>query len=245
MTITQVPVDESTEHRIDELASLCEVPVRTIREYQRMGLVPPPTRQGRVGIYGHEHVARLRLIARLQARGYSLAGIADLVDAWGRGTDIADVLGLDLGATIPVDEVGAPADIDQLRELLPGLVPDRLGDVIEAGIVEECGPEQYCVPSPSLLRLVAELIGLGFDPEAVLATMHAVTSAATAAATAVAEMLRAIPAAADPQEFDALVLRGRGLLAQGTGRAVLHALGRELGIDDEDQSTRIRESLEL
>ena len=54
-----------------------KVPVRTIREYQTMGVLPPPERRGRVGLYRTTHVARLELIARLQVRGYSLAGIRE------------------------------------------------------------------------------------------------------------------------------------------------------------------------
>jgi len=55
---------------IDDLARSAGLPVRTIREYQTMRLLPPPDRRGRVGIYGTEHVQRLNLIGRLQRRGY-------------------------------------------------------------------------------------------------------------------------------------------------------------------------------
>ena len=48
-----------------------------------MRLLPPPERQGRVGLYGDRHVQRLQLISRLQRRGYSLAGIRDLLGGLG------------------------------------------------------------------------------------------------------------------------------------------------------------------
>ena len=67
---------------IDDLARRVQLPVRTIREYHTMRLLPPPERQGRLGLYGDRHVQRLRLITRLQRRGYSLAGIRDLLGAW-------------------------------------------------------------------------------------------------------------------------------------------------------------------
>jgi DNA-binding transcriptional MerR regulator len=44
--------------------------------------------RGRLGLYGPGHVQRLQLIARLQCRGYSLAGILDLLGAWESGTDL-------------------------------------------------------------------------------------------------------------------------------------------------------------
>jgi len=82
---------------IDDLARKVELPVRTIREYHTMRLLPPPERRGRVGLYGAAHVQRLQLIARLQRRGYSLAGIRDLLGAWENGTELAALLGVDEG----------------------------------------------------------------------------------------------------------------------------------------------------
>jgi DNA-binding transcriptional MerR regulator len=73
--------DAAEEMLIDELAGRAAVPVRTIREYQTVGLLPPPEKRGRVAYYRAAHLMRLQLIARLQARGYSLAAIRDLVDS--------------------------------------------------------------------------------------------------------------------------------------------------------------------
>ena len=52
---------------IDDLARRVQLPVRTIREYHTMRLLPPPERQGRLGLYGDRHVERLRLITRAAA----------------------------------------------------------------------------------------------------------------------------------------------------------------------------------
>src|SRR5262249_60981242 len=82
---------------VDELARSADVPVRTIREYQTLGLLAPPQRRGRVGAYDDDHLRRLRLIARLQDRGYSLAGIHDLLDAWAAGRTLPAALGVELG----------------------------------------------------------------------------------------------------------------------------------------------------
>src|SRR5215467_10694666 len=68
---------------IDDLARQAQLPVRTIREYHTMRLLPPPERRGRVGYYGPGHAHRLELITRLQGRGYSLAGISDMLNLAG------------------------------------------------------------------------------------------------------------------------------------------------------------------
>ena len=44
-------VDAMGEYRIDELARLAGATVRNIRVYQDRGLLAPPRRDGRVGIY--------------------------------------------------------------------------------------------------------------------------------------------------------------------------------------------------
>src|SRR5713101_897080 len=80
---------------IDELVARTGTTSRTIREYQALGLLAAPNKVGRVGYYDESHVTRLGLIARLQERGYSLAGIRDLISAWSTGAGLPSVLGLD------------------------------------------------------------------------------------------------------------------------------------------------------
>ena len=41
---------------IDDLARQVGLPVRTIREYHTMRLLPPPERRGRLGLYGTKHI---------------------------------------------------------------------------------------------------------------------------------------------------------------------------------------------
>jgi DNA-binding transcriptional MerR regulator len=87
---------------VDELARRAGIPTSTVRLYQARGLLPGPRREGRVGYYGAGHLARLRLIAELQQRGFSLAGIKQLVDAWEQGRGLDDLLGLEAEATAPL-----------------------------------------------------------------------------------------------------------------------------------------------
>lgn len=218
---------------MDEVAQQAGVPVRTIREYQTIGLLPAPVKRGRVGVYRQGHLTRLRLIGRLQARGYSLAGIGDLVSSWSDGADLGEVLGLGPDELVHIDEPGTPATLDQLAAAVPALVPSRLDDLIAIGVVEDCGPDHYCVPSPSLLQLARDALAAGYDADRVLALLGAIGRAADGVADAVIDALADPPAAADPAGLEALATRGRGLLAHATGRLAIHALGRRLGITDE------------
>jgi DNA-binding transcriptional MerR regulator len=225
------------EWTVDELARRAELPVRTIREYQTVGLLHPPRRSGRIGLYDASHLHRLNLIARLQRRGYSLAGIGDLLAAWRSGDAISDVLGLEADQLVHVDEPGAPATLDQLTKLLPALVPDQLDDLLATGVVELCGPDRYCIPSPSLLQLTIDAIAAGLEPGAVLTLLAHLRTAADTASDAVLDAFAHMPDDTDPATIDALVARGRGLIAHGIGRLTLHRLGRAVGAPDHTTNT--------
>lgn len=242
---TTTPPGDGVELTVDELATRAGLPVRTIREYQTTGLLPSPERRGRVGIYRGTHLSRLELIGRLQERGYSLAGIRDLVGSWRDGADLGEVLGLEADQLVHLEEPGAPATPSQLVELLPSLVPDRLDDLRATGVIEACGPGRYCVPSPSLLQLAVDAIAAGYEPDAVLALLTTIRDATAVIAGATVALLTDRPAHGDPDQLVALATRGRGLLAHGTGRLTIYAIGRQLGIDhDGDTTTALRQLLE-
>ncbi|MEO3860999.1 MerR family transcriptional regulator [Acrocarpospora sp. B8E8] len=241
MSDAAIPADApatpaAVELGIDELARRTGVPVRTIREYQSIGVLPPPERRGRIGIYRQSHLSRLELIARLQHRGYSLAGIRDLLASWQDGADLGEVLGLGPDELVHIDEPGMPATASQLARLLPSLVPEHLGELVATGLVEHCGPDRYCVPSPSLLQLTMDLQNAGFPPEQLLAVLGSIGKAADTVADAVLGLLGERPAGVDDDRLVRLIRRGRGLLAHGTGRLTIHTLGRRLGITTDEAS---------
>lgn len=225
------PIPDTYELSVDELATRAGLPTRTIREYQTMGLLPPPERRGRVGVYRLAHLHRLQLIGRLQERGYSLAGIRDLLTSWHDGDELTDILGLSPDELVHLDEPGTPATLDQLARLLPQLVPDRLDDLLAAGVIDLCGPSRFCVPSPSLLQLTVDALAAGYQPAEVLALLIAVHDAADLVATAAHELLARPPTGVEPDRLDALATRGRGLLAHGTGRLTIYTLGQRLDHD--------------
>lgn len=157
---------------IEELAYRSGQTTRNIRAYQSKGLMPPPEarRGGRAGSYGREHLARLRLIGRLQERGFSLAGIADLLKAWESGHSLDQVLGMESAL-----EEGRRDDFrlvseEELRQLLASA--REAGQVIEhlreMGLLVREG-SHYRLYHPNVLELGLDATAAGIPPEALLA----------------------------------------------------------------------------
>jgi DNA-binding transcriptional MerR regulator len=68
-------------YRVEELATAAGVGVDTVRFYQGRGLIPVPEREGRVAIYGDQHLTRLKKIRALLEQGFSLAQIGQLAES--------------------------------------------------------------------------------------------------------------------------------------------------------------------
>jgi MerR family transcriptional regulator, mercuric resistance operon regulatory protein len=66
--------------RVGELADKCNVNKETIRYYERMGLLPEPSRsKSGYRLYSHETVERLKFIKRMQELGFTLSEIDKLL----------------------------------------------------------------------------------------------------------------------------------------------------------------------
>jgi DNA-binding transcriptional MerR regulator len=202
--------------------------VRTIREYHTMRLLPPPQRQGRVGFYGSAHVQRLQLIARLQRRGYSLAGIRDLLGAWESGSDLTTLLGVD-GAGAPLDETPLRLTAAELRERLPAASDADLEHAARAGLVYPLADGQFLVRSPALLALVADGTSAGVPLGEMLefsATVraHLDALAGELAGLIVDSVWAPLSAAGRAGEVPDLFRRGRTLILQGTASTLADRL---------------------
>jgi DNA-binding transcriptional MerR regulator len=165
-----------TEYRIDELAQRAGTTVRNVRAYQERGLLPPPRRAGRAGVFDDDHLRRLRLIGGLLGRGYTLANIGELLDAWEKGRAIHDVLGLD-------EPIPPWVTVAWLREAMLGgadasdAATDDAGDTVGVPTGDEVAALQaafdlgvldpvvdddgFRVTNPRLLRAAMELARAG------------------------------------------------------------------------------------
>src|SRR4051812_40443783 len=119
MADASAPAVDEPHLSVEDLSARTGAPVRTIREYQTWQILHPPTRVGRRAYYDDSHVRRLEGIARLQERGYSIAAIRDLFDAWEQGAGLHDVLGVDDAIGLPADEAPLVLTARQLRDALP------------------------------------------------------------------------------------------------------------------------------
>jgi DNA-binding transcriptional MerR regulator len=217
---------------VDELARRAELPVRTIREYHTMRLLPAPERRGRVGYYGPEHLGRLELIARLQRRGYSLAGIRDLLQAWAAGTDLTALLGVE-PIPAPLDELPLRLTADELLARVPALSGPCLAAAMQAGVIQPQGHD-YLVRSPALLALVADGTAAGIPVTDILDLASMLRRQLSAVAESLAELLvtRLLPAVqergeprGEPGDLAPLLQRGRTLLLQGAASLLADRLG--------------------
>lgn len=160
---------EMAEYRVDELARAAGTTVRNVRVYQDRGLLPPPRKEGRVGIYTDAHLARLRLIGQLLERGYTFAHISEFIAAWEQGKNLPEVLGLEQALSNPwSDEIPGYITAEELLEKFrEQTTPHTTERAIELGLIEPEG-DRFRVPSPRLLHAGAELVAAGIPLETVL-----------------------------------------------------------------------------
>ncbi len=152
-----------SEYRIDDLARAAGTTVRNVRVYQDRGLLPPPRREGRAGVYGEPHLARLRLIGQLLERGYTFAHIGEFLAAWQQGRNLSDLLGLEQVLTTPwSNDVDDSLTTEELVELLGAeqITEDNLVELSRQELIVPDG-DRYRVPSPRLLRAGYELVRAG------------------------------------------------------------------------------------
>ncbi|WP_151477308.1 MerR family transcriptional regulator [Streptomyces albicerus] len=158
-------------YRIEDLAHHSGATVRTIRAYQDRGLLPRPERRGRANVYSDAHLARLRQIADLLDRGYTLASIKELLEAWDAGRGLGGVLGLVAEVDGPwTDEEAVRISRTELDERFGGNPDDAaVADAVELGVLERVpGHEDtFLVPSPQELAVAAELYEAGVPLSAI------------------------------------------------------------------------------
>ncbi|WP_406210238.1 MerR family transcriptional regulator [Streptomyces decoyicus] len=155
----------TAEYRIEDLAHLSGATVRTIRAYQDRGLLPRPERRGRANVYGETHLARLRQIADLLDRGYTLASIKELLAAWDAGLDLGGVLGLVAEIDGPwTDEEASRISRPDLDAAFGGTSDEEaIAEAVELGVLERIPgkDDEFLVPSPQELAVAAELHSAG------------------------------------------------------------------------------------
>ncbi|CAM5525611.1 MerR family transcriptional regulator [Streptomyces canus] len=164
-------MSDAPAHRIEDLAHLSGATVRTIRAYQDRGLLPRPERRGRANIYTDTHLVRLRQIADLLDRGYGLASIKELLEAYDSGRGLGGILGLVAEVDGPwTDEEAVRISRAELDARFGG-TPDEaaVAEAVELGVLEPVPGEDglFLVPSPQELAVAVELHAAGVPLSAI------------------------------------------------------------------------------
>nr|WP_272899626.1 MerR family transcriptional regulator [Streptomyces sp. CBMAI 2042] len=150
---------------MEDLAHASGATVRTIRAYQDRGLLPTPERRGRANVYGEAHLARLLRIADLLERGYTLASIKELLEAWDAGRGLGGVLGLVAEVHGPwTDEEADRITRKELDARFGGSQDDEaIAEAVELGVLERVPgkADEFLVPSPQELAVAVELHAAG------------------------------------------------------------------------------------
>lgn len=139
-----MPID-GTRYAIGDLAGLAGSTPRTIRYYVAQGLLPPPDGVGAGAYYTDAHLARLRLIRRLQRQHQPLSEIRQ------RLASLADAEVSALVEDDADDEAPPDSALEYLRAILTGSSPAQVAEA-RAGYA---APSQS-MPMPALRRGPAE-----------------------------------------------------------------------------------------
>jgi DNA-binding transcriptional MerR regulator len=166
---------------VEQLAYETGMSVRNIRNHQSRGLLPPPEVRARIGYYGPEHVARLRLIQEMQGEGFKLSAISRLIGE--HGADADRFVGLRQAVTAPF-ATEAP-EVYTRAELVEkfGTDDDRLIEKAKKlGLLVDLGEDRFEAPSPALLRAAEEVLGMGIGLPAALTVIEKLTRNAQSSA---------------------------------------------------------------
>ena len=162
-------LEKRQEFTIDQLAREAGSTVRNVRAYQDRGLLPPPEKRGRTGIYTDVHLARLKIIGALLERGYTLNNIRDLLNAWEQGRDLNDILGLEVAVTSWQNpEVPSYKDYqDLIDDFGEDITPEVMTKAVSLGYMIPEGM-RLRVPYPRIYNAGKELVENGVPLDAVL-----------------------------------------------------------------------------
>ena len=145
---------------IEQLAAESGMTVRNIRAHRARGILPAPEVRERIGYYGFEHLARLRLIAQMQEEGFNLKAIERLLE----GTDGRPEQLLSLR-----EAVNTPFEDEQAAVFTAGELVERLGEqaddetlalAVRLGVLTPLEDGRYQT-MPSLLDMAAEVVARG------------------------------------------------------------------------------------
>jgi DNA-binding transcriptional MerR regulator len=156
--------DEAEQHEneltIEQLSAQSGMTVRNIRSHRARGLLPAPEVRDRVGYYGPQHVARLRMIQELQSEGFNLKGIERLLEQSPGPAEQFLSFKRALGASFETEEPQSFTR-EELIDRFGTDSEDALKQAIEAGGLVPLGDDRYEARVPSLLDAAEGVLAQG------------------------------------------------------------------------------------
>lgn len=151
----------STEYTLAQLAGAAGMTARNVRAYRERGLLDPPRRDGRRGVYGPDHLAQLRRTRALVERGFTLAEVAAAVRDAEAGAD-AGGPALELLVSEPAQVTGAPSGrlgalMSQTVRTLARQRPGAADRLVQLGVIERDARGGYSMDVGLLARANALL----------------------------------------------------------------------------------------
>ena len=207
--------------RVEQLAGDSHLSVDTIRYYQKIGILHPPTREGRVARYDDSHASRLIEIRQLSDEGFSLAQIQRLSDASPHPL------------LSSLNEVSESLSFDELVNE-SGLGDEIVQMAIDAGLIRPLTTDanRFDIDSLSMLKAGVGLLnsGLPFDELVQLAVRHAqhVESVAEDAVALFAQHLTEESDSSQTETVETIVPLVTELVAQHFRQTLIEHVGRHL-----------------
>ncbi len=163
--------DDDDAMTVEEIARRAGTTSRNVRSYQTKGLLSHPRKTGRVGFYNRFHLTRLKMISSMQERGYSLAAIGDLLEAWDQRKTVGEMLGLErVLAGRYHDERRREMTRQELEQRFVALrdEPELWDRAVELELILPAADDRFLVPSPRLLDVAKTMLEVGVPPQVAL-----------------------------------------------------------------------------
>jgi DNA-binding transcriptional MerR regulator len=158
---------------IEQLAAESGMTVRNIRSHRARGLLPAPEVRDRVGYYGPQHVARLRLIQELQSEGFNLKGIERLLEQSPGPAEQFLSFKRALGASFETEEPQAFTR-KELAERFGDDGDEALKQGIASGALVPIGDDRFEARVPALLDAAEGVLAQGVPLNHALAVLSKV-----------------------------------------------------------------------
>ncbi len=171
---------------IDELARRVDMTARNIREWQTNGLVPPPQRRGRIGIYNDDHISHIERIKSLRVQGFPLDVIRRILEQ--SGESAPEIRRLTAEVLSPANPTGS---MEMKRvDLAEQFGTDAERCLADCGLIDVVDDELLVITDTRTFDYVEKLIATGLPLDKVAGALAHMTDHQMASMQAFVDLYR-------------------------------------------------------